>query len=207
MALYLTYRPQTFSDLTGQKFIKETLSAAISQDKTVGAYLFTGPRGTGKTSTARIFAKAINCLSNKNGDPCNSCDICKSFNDDKLIDIIEIDAASHTGVDNIRDIIEKAQFSPTQCKYKIYIVDEVHMLSKGAFNALLKILEEPPKHVKFILATTEIHKVPETILSRCQRYDFKNFSPEDIISRLKYIAESESISVDDESYTYIVKNA
>jgi DNA polymerase-3 subunit gamma/tau len=133
--------------------------------------------------------------------------VCTSFANENLIDVIEIDAASHTGVDNIREIIEKAQFQPTQAKYKIYIIDEVHMLSKGAFNALLKILEEPPVHVKFILATTEIHKVPDTILSRCQRYDFKNFSDEDITSRLKYIASEESVSVDDASYQYIVKNS
>lgn len=207
MALYLKYRPLDFSSLVGQEFIKRTLKAAVSQDKTVGAYIFTGPRGTGKTSTARIFAKAINCLSPKDGDPDLSCSVCKAFTDENLIDVIEIDAASHTGVDNIREIIEKAQFQPTQAKYKIYIVDEVHMLSKWAFNALLKILEEPPKHVKFILATTEIHKVPDTILSRCQRYDFKNFSDEDIKGRLEYIASEEKVTVDDESYAYIVKNA
>ncbi|MCD5375149.1 DNA polymerase III subunit gamma/tau [Candidatus Gracilibacteria bacterium] len=207
MALYLKYRPLDFSSLVGQEFIKTTLKAAVAGDKTVGAYLFTGPRGTGKTSTARIFAKAINCESPKDGDPDLSCNICKAFADDNLIDVIEIDAASHTGVDNIREIIEKAQFQPTQAKYKIYIIDEVHMLSKGAFNALLKILEEPPKHVKFILATTEIHKVPDTILSRCQRYDFRNFSNEDLKSRLEFIASEEKVTVDDESYEYIIKNS
>ena len=207
MALYLKYRPIDFSSLVWQEFIKSTLRAAVSQDKTVGAYIFTGPRGTGKTSTARIFAKAINCSDIQDGDPCGKCDICSAFATESLIDVVEIDAASHTWVDNIRDIIEKAQFRPTNTKYKIYIVDEVHMLSKWAFNALLKILEEPPKHVKFILATTEIHKVPETILSRCQRYDFRNFSDEDIKSRLEYIAKHEKIDVDSESYDYIVKNA
>jgi len=207
MALYLKYRPLDFSSLVGQDFIKSTLKAAVAQDKTVGAYIFTWPRGTGKTSTARIFAKAINCESPIDWDPDLSCSVCQSFADDNLIDVIEIDAASHTGVDNIREIIEKAQFRPTQSQYKIYIIDEVHMLSKGAFNALLKILEEPPKHVKFILATTEIHKVPDTILSRCQRYDFKNFSPDEISGRLKYIAEQEWITVDDESYSYIVKSS
>ncbi len=207
MALYLTYRPLDFSSLVGQEFIKSTLKAAVAQGKTVWAYIFTWPRGTGKTSTARIFAKAINCESPIDGDPDLKCSICKSFADENLIDVIEIDAASHTGVDNIREIIEKAQFRPTQSKYKIYIIDEVHMLSKWAFNALLKILEEPPEHVKFILATTEIHKVPDTILSRCQRYDFKNFSNIEIKGRLAYIAEQEWITVDDESYGYIVKSA
>lgn len=207
MALYLKYRPQDFASLVGQEFIKTTLKAAVNSDKTVGAYLFTGPRGTGKTSTARIFAKAINCTDSQAWDPCWKCDVCNAFWENSLIDIIEIDAASHTGVDNIREIIEKAQFQPTTAKYKVYIIDEVHMLSKWAFNALLKILEEPPEHIKFILATTEIHKVPDTILSRCQRYDFRNFSDSDIRSRLEYIASEEKVSVDDESYAYIVKNA
>ena len=207
MALYLKYRPQDFNSLVWQGFIKETLKKAVAEDKTVGAYLFTGPRGTGKTSTARIFAKAINCENGKDGNPCNNCGICDAFWENSLIDIIEIDAASHTGVDNIREIIEKAQFSPTLTKYKIYISDEVHMLSKGAFNALLKILEEPPTHVKFILATTEIHKVPDTILSRCQRFDFRNHTDEDVKNRLEYIAKQENVSVDEESYNYIIKSA
>ena len=191
MSLYLKYRPQNFENLMGQNFVKETLQKAIAEDKTVGAYLLCGPRGTGKTTTARLLAKAVNCLDLKNGSPCTHCEICRNFVDERLIDIIEIDAASHTGVDNIRDIIEKAQFRPTRTKFKVYIIDEVHMLSTGAFNALLKILEEPPEHVKFILATTETHKVPETIISRCQRYDFKRISFEDIAYRLQYIAKQE----------------
>lgn len=205
MSLYLKYRPQDFKDLVGQGFIKETLQKAISEDKTVGAYLFTWPRGTGKTSTARIFAKAINCEKHIEGNPCWTCDTCVDFSENKLVDIIEIDAASHTGVDNIREIIEKAQFQPTKTRYKIYIIDEVHMLSKWAFNALLKILEEPPVHVKFILATTEIHKVPETILSRCQRYDFRNHTPQDTKERLRYIAKQENVSIDENSLEYITK--
>lgn len=207
MSLYLKYRPSDFHSLVGQNFTKQTLQKAIAQDKTVWAYLFCGPRWTGKTSSARIFAKAINCQNTQEWNPCWECSVCKNFVEDKLVDIIEIDAASHTWVDNIREIIERAQFAPNFCKYKIYIIDEVHMLSKGAFNALLKILEEPPKHVKFILATTETHKVPDTIISRCQRYDFKRISAEDITSRLQFIAESEWVTIDDKSLDYIVKNS
>ncbi len=207
MSLYLKYRPHDFDNLEGQEFIKTTLKQAIKEDKTVWAYLFCWPRGTGKTSTARIFAKTINCEKQKDWNPCMTCWICKDSLDDRLMDIIEIDAASHTGVDNIRDIIEKAQFSPTRTKYKVYIVDEVHMLSKWAFNALLKILEEPPSHVKFILATTEVEKVPDTILSRCQRYDFKKWTPKDIEKRLNYIAKSENVEIDEESLKYIIKNS
>ncbi|MBF0913776.1 DNA polymerase III subunit gamma/tau, partial [Candidatus Gracilibacteria bacterium] len=207
MSLYTKYRPKDFNNLVGQDFIKETLKKAIAEEKTVGAYLFCGPRGTGKTSTARIFAKAINCTNQKDGNPCLECENCKEFAEEKLIDVIEIDAASHTGVDNIREIIEKAQFSPTKTKYKVYIIDEVHMLSKGAFNALLKILEEPPSHVKFILATTETHKVPETIISRCQRYDFKRIDEESIRKRLLFIAESENVKIDDKSLNYIISSS
>ncbi|MBW7954762.1 DNA polymerase III subunit gamma/tau [Candidatus Gracilibacteria bacterium] len=207
MTLYLKYRPIDFESLVGQDFIKNTLKEAIKKDKLIGAYLFCGPRGTGKTSTARIFAKAINCLDLINGNPCLKCKVCEGFLENSLVDIIEIDAASNTGVDNIREIIEKAVFSPTFCKYKVYIIDEVHMLSKGAFNALLKILEEPPKHLKFILATTEKHKIPETILSRCQIYDFKSINSIDLTNRLKFIAKNENILVDEKSLEFIVKQA
>ncbi len=207
MSLYLKYRPSDFTNLVWQSFVKETLQKAIENDKTVWAYLFCWPRWTGKTSTARIFAKAVNCENPNKWNPCLKCSVCLDFTEEKLIDIIEIDAASHTWVDNIREIIEKAQFSPTKTKYKIYIIDEVHMLSKGAFNALLKILEEPPKHVKFILATTETHKVPETIISRCQRYDFKRISDIDIKNRLWFIAKSEWITTDEKSIKYIIKNS
>ncbi len=207
MSLYLKYRPADFTNLVWQSFVKETLQKAIENDKTVWAYLFCWPRWTGKTSTARIFAKSVNCLNPIKWNPCLKCEICLDFADEKLIDIIEIDAASHTWVDNIREIIEKAQFSPNKTKYKIYIIDEVHMLSKWAFNALLKILEEPPKHVKFILATTETHKVPETIISRCQRYDFKRISDKDIKDRLWYIAKEEKIKTDEKSIQYIIKNS
>jgi DNA polymerase III subunit gamma/tau len=207
VSLYLKYRPADFNSLVWQEFTKQTLQKAISENKTVWAYLFCGPRWTGKTSSARIFAKAINCLSPLKWNPCLECKVCVDFADERLVDIIEIDAASHTWVDNIREIIERAQFSPNFCKYKIYIVDEVHMLSKWAFNALLKILEEPPSHVKFILATTETHKVPDTIISRCQRYDFKRISSVDIKNRLEYIAWEEKVSIDDKSLDYIVKNS
>ena len=191
MSLYLKYRPKDFSSLVWQDFVKETLKNAIFQNKLVWAYLFCWPRWTGKTSSARIFSLAMNCLSNKNWDPCLECENCKSFLDWKLTDIIEIDAASHTWVDNIREeIIEKAIFQPNQAKYKIYIIDETHMLSKWAFNALLKILEEPPSHVKFILATTEVNKIPETILSRCKRYDFSKITKNDIKNRHEFIAKN-----------------
>ncbi|MDD3646042.1 MAG: DNA polymerase III subunit gamma/tau [Candidatus Gracilibacteria bacterium] len=207
MSLYLKYRPRDFSSLEGQEFIKQTLRKAVSDNKTVGAYLFCGPRGTGKTSSARIMAKAVNCKNPVDGNPCNKCEICLAVNNENLVDVIEIDAASHTGVDNIREIIEKARFQPTHATYKIYIIDEVHMLSKGAFNALLKILEEPPSYVKFILATTETHKVPETIISRCQRYDFKRGSYEELKNRLTYIAKKEKVQIDEKSLDYIIKNS
>ncbi len=207
MSLYLKYRPNDFENLMWQSFVKETLQKAIAQDKTVWAYLLCWPRWTWKTTTARLIAKTINCLDSKDWNPCNKCEICKEFSQDKLVDIIEIDAASHTWVDNIRDIIERAQFTPNKAKYKVYIIDEVHMLSKWAFNALLKILEEPPSHVKFILATTETNKVPETIISRCQRYDFKRISNLDIKKRLEYISQKEWIEVDEKSYDYIVSNS
>ncbi len=207
MSLYLKYRPSDFDNLMWQKFVKDTLQKAIADSKTVGAYLLCWPRWTGKTTTARLLAKTINCLNPNNWNPCLNCEICREFANESLIDIIEIDAASHTWVDNIRELIERAQFSPTKAKYKIYIIDEVHMLSKWAFNALLKILEEPPSHVKFILATTETHKVPDTIISRCQRYDFKRISDIDVKARLQFIAKNEHIEVDEQSYNYIVKNS
>ncbi len=207
MSLTLKYRPRDFMSMVWQVFIRETLSEAVKNQKLVWAYLFCWPRGTWKTSTARILAKSINCLNQVDWNPCHICDICRAISDNRLIDIIEIDAASYTWVDNIRDIIEKAQFMPNIAKYKVYIIDEVHMLTTGAFNALLKILEEPPSHVKFILATTEIHKIPETILSRCQRYDFKSISFDDIKERLKYIAKNENIEIDEKSLAYISKNS
>ena len=207
MSLYLKYRPKDFNTLVGQEFIKKTLQTALKDDKMVSSYLLCWPRGTGKTTTARILAKWVNCQNLNAWNPCDTCETCEAFLKNSLIDIIEIDAASHTWVDNIREIIERAQFQPTTAKYKVYIIDEVHMLSKWAFNALLKILEEPPKHVKFILATTETHKVPETIISRCQRYDFKSITLEDIKRRLEDIADQEWITIDVESLDYIANAA
>ncbi len=197
MSLYQKYRPKDFDNLVGQQFIRKALTSALQNDKTVGAYLFCGSRGTGKTSVARIFAKAVNCLDlKKNGNPCDTCQNCLAFNDGTMMDIVEIDGASNNGVDHIRELIDKAWFQPSYGKFKIYIIDEVHMLSKPAFNALLKTLEEPPEHVKFILATTEFDKVLETIVSRSQRYDFRKISEADIVTRLQWIADQESISTD-----------
>jgi len=208
MALYQTYRPKDFHSLFGQTFVREVLQNALLQNRTVGAYLFHGSRGTGKTTVARILAKWVNCFSlTADGNPCWECQNCRDFENGSLLDVIEIDAASNTGVDNIRDMIERAQFQPNQAPYKVYIIDEVHMLSKGAFNALLKTLEEPPKHVKFILATTEIHKIPDTIISRSQRYDFKRIKNEDIIERLHFIAHEEKIQVEESALELIARLA
>ncbi|MBQ7131843.1 MAG: DNA polymerase III subunit gamma/tau [Oscillospiraceae bacterium] len=194
-ALYTKWRPKSFDDVISQSHITVTLCNQIKNNRTAHAYLFTGSRGTGKTTCARIFAKAINCTDAQNGNPCNNCEVCNDADDFALSDIIEIDAASNNGVDDIRDLREGALFTPQRCRYKIYIIDEVHMLSVSAFNALLKLLEEPPAHVKFILATTEVHKIPQTILSRCQRFDFRRILPRDIADRLLYIAENEDFSL------------
>jgi len=202
--LYRKYRSQAFSDLSGQDWITQSLRNAVKHDRFGHAYIFTGPRGTGKTSTARILAKAVNCSNaHKKGEPCNKCDICMEITQGKSVDIIEIDAASNTSVDDVRDLIEKVEFSPINSKYKVYIVDEVHMLSKSAFNALLKTLEEPPRHVIFVLATTEIHKVPVTILSRCQRFDFRLGGSEEVIDLLKKTTKEEGVVLEDEVYTDI----
>ena len=206
-ALYRKWRPMTFDDVISQQQTTDTLKKQIMSGKTAHAYLFTGSRGTGKTTCARILAKAVNCRNMKDGNPCLECDICRDADSGALTDIVEIDAASNNGVDNIRDLRDAAVYTPDRGQYKIYIIDEVHMLSAGAFNALLKIMEEPPPYVKFILATTEIHKVPATILSRCQRFDFRRIKPEDIAARLKYIAEQEELTLTDGGAAMIAKLA
>ncbi len=203
MAFYLKYRPQKFVDLVGQDHISQTLLSALKNGMESHAYLLTGPRGTGKTTTARLLAKAINCTNPKDAEPCDECDICREIKEGRALDIVEIDAASHTGVDDVRELIGQARIAPGKAKKKVYIIDEVHMLSKSAFNALLKTLEEPPGHVVFILATTEVHKLPATILSRVQRYDFRRVSKEEIKQNLKKIAQAEKIEIDDGSLDLI----
>ena len=206
-ALYRTWRPQRFEDVVGQEMITKTLRNAVITNQTSHAYLFTGPRGTGKTSTAKIFAKAINCHHQENGEPCNECEICKAITNGSLNDVLEIDAASNNGVEEIRDIRDKVKYAPTQADYKVYIIDEVHMLSTGAFNALLKTLEEPPANVVFILATTEPHKIPATIISRTQRFDFKRITSATILKRMEYILNQKDIQYEDAALKVIAKAA
>ena len=207
VALYRRWRPQRFEDLVGQEPIVRTLLNQLESGRIAHAYLFAGPRGTGKTSTAKLFARAINCQNPKEGEPCGKCEACLAAGADENMDIIEIDAASNNGVDNIRDIRDKVVFAPAVGKYKVYIIDEVHMLSGGAFNALLKTLEEPPKHAVFILATTEIHKLPATILSRCQRFDFKLISSKVIAQRLEYVLKESGAEFETAAVELIAKSA
>ncbi|MCI1966685.1 MAG: DNA polymerase III subunit gamma/tau [Oscillospiraceae bacterium] len=205
--LYRKWRPKTFSDVVGQPQVTQTLKNELESGRVAHAYLFTGSRGTGKTTCAKILAKAVNCLDLKNGDPCGKCEICRGIEDGSVMDIVEIDAASNNGVDSIRALREEANFTPAAAKYRVYIIDEVHMLSIGAFNALLKTLEEPPAHVIFILATTEVHKLPATILSRCQRFDFHRIPPQEIAARLSYVAEQEADSIDQSAALLIARLA
>ena len=206
-ALYRKYRPQTFDDVSGQMAVTQTLKTQIMTGKMSHAYLFTGSRGTGKTSCAKILAKAVNCLNPDHGNPCNVCEACKAIDSGSCMDVLEIDAASNNGVDNVRDLRDDAIYTPSQVKMRVYIIDEVHMLSISAFNALLKIIEEPPEHLLFILATTELHKVPATILSRCQRFSFRRISQEDIAARLQYVAYQENIDLDDGAARVIARLA
>ena len=196
-ALYRKYRPQSFDDVSGQTAVTQTLKHQLVTGKMSHAYLFTGSRGTGKTTCAKILAKAVNCLNSQDGNPCNCCASCRAIDSGSCVDVLEIDAASNNGVDNVRDLRDDAIYTPAQVRKRVYIIDEVHMLSISAFNALLKIIEEPPEHLLFILATTELHKVPATILSRCQRFSFRRISQEDIAARLQYVAYQENIDLDD----------
>lgn len=207
MALYRKFRPDNFNDVKGQDHIVTTLKNQIRSGRIGHAYLFTGTRGTGKTTVAKLFAKTVNCENPHEGNPCNKCSICEGIISGRSMNVIEIDAASNNGVENVREIVEEVRYSPTEGKYKVYIIDEVHMLSAGAFNALLKTIEEPPSYVIFILATTEVHKIPVTILSRCQRYDFKRISIDTIASRLRDLMDEENIEIEDKALQYIARIA
>ena len=205
---YRKWRPQTLTDVVGQKPVTQTLANALSTGKIAHAYLFCGPRGTGKTSTGRILAKALNCLTNDGkGEPCNSCEMCQAFNEGRALDLVEIDGASNRGIDEIRALRERINFAPNIARYKVHIIDEVHMLTEPAFNALLKTLEEPPPHAIFILATTEVHKIPLTIMSRCQRFDFRRLSPADMVNKLKDICKHEGINIEAQTLALVAKAA
>jgi DNA polymerase-3 subunit gamma/tau len=204
---YRKWRPQILADVAGQEHVTRTLLNALSSDHVSHAYLFCGPRGTGKTSTGRILAKAVNCTDKKSGEPCNSCEMCRSITEGRSMDVIEIDAASNRGIDEIRELRERVNYAPAKARYKVYIIDEFHMLTKEASNALLKTLEEPPSSVIFILATTEAHKVLPTIMSRCQRFDFRRISQKDIMEKLQLVCKDENIKIKEDALNLIAKNS
>src|SRR5512136_1188761 len=196
LVLARKYRPQTFGEMSGQEHVVRTLSNALARGSLAHAFLFTGPRGVGKTTAARLVAKAVNCEQGPTAEPCGTCTPCVEIAEGRAVDVVEIDAASNNGVDNVRDIVEAVKYRPARDRFKVFVIDEVHMLSQGAFNALLKTLEEPPEHVKFVLATTDVHKVPETIISRCQRFDFRRLGLQQIVEQLRKVAAAEKIDAD-----------